>query len=47
MPPSPVETVVDEICEQLKIDPLDFRIRNGAKEGTRRADGPDLSARLA
>jgi CO/xanthine dehydrogenase Mo-binding subunit len=35
-----VETVVDEICEQLKIDPLDFRIKNGAKEGTRRADGP-------
>ncbi len=35
-----VETVVDEICEQLQIDPLDFRIKNGAKEGTRRADGP-------
>ncbi len=34
------ETVIDEICAQLKIDPLDFRIRNGAKEGTRRADGP-------
>ncbi|MFO0843206.1 MAG: xanthine dehydrogenase family protein molybdopterin-binding subunit [Gemmataceae bacterium] len=34
------ETVVDELCERLKIDPLDFRIRNGAKEGTRRADGP-------
>jgi xanthine dehydrogenase molybdenum-binding subunit len=34
------ETVVDEICEKLKIDPLEFRIRNGAKEGTRRADGP-------
>jgi CO/xanthine dehydrogenase Mo-binding subunit len=34
------ETVVDEICEQLGIDPLDFRIKNGAHEGTRRADGP-------
>jgi CO/xanthine dehydrogenase Mo-binding subunit len=34
------ETVVDEICERLRIDPLDFRIKNGAKEGTRRADGP-------
>lgn len=34
------ETVIDEICEKLKVDPLDFRIRNGAKEGTRRADGP-------
>ena len=27
------ETVVDEICEKLKIDPLDFRIKNGAHEG--------------
>ncbi len=34
------ETVVDEICEKLKIDPLEFRIKNGASEGTRRADGP-------
>jgi CO/xanthine dehydrogenase Mo-binding subunit len=34
------ETVVDEICEKLKIDPLDFRIKNGAREGSRRADGP-------
>jgi CO/xanthine dehydrogenase Mo-binding subunit len=34
------ETVIDEICERLRIDPLDFRIKNGAKEGTRRADGP-------
>jgi CO/xanthine dehydrogenase Mo-binding subunit len=34
------ETVVDEICEVLKIDPLEFRIKNGAREGTRRADGP-------
>jgi CO/xanthine dehydrogenase Mo-binding subunit len=34
------ETVIDEICEKLNLDPLDFRVRNGAKEGTRRADGP-------
>ncbi len=34
------ESVVDEICEKLKIDPLDFRIKNAAHEGTRRADGP-------
>jgi CO/xanthine dehydrogenase Mo-binding subunit len=34
------ETIVDEICEQLKIDPLEFRLKNAAKEGTRRADGP-------
>ena len=35
-----METVVDEICEKLKIDPLEFRIKNAAKEGSRRADGP-------
>jgi CO/xanthine dehydrogenase Mo-binding subunit len=34
------ETVIDEICERLKIDPLDFRHKNAAREGTRRADGP-------
>jgi CO/xanthine dehydrogenase Mo-binding subunit len=34
------ETVIDEICEKLSLDPLDFRIANGAREGTRRADGP-------
>jgi CO/xanthine dehydrogenase Mo-binding subunit len=34
------ETIIDEICAKLKIDPLDFRIKNGAHEGTRRADGP-------
>lgn len=34
------ETVVDEICEKLSMDPLEFRVTNGSKEGTRRADGP-------
>lgn len=34
------ETVVDEICEKIKMDPADFRIRNASKEGTRRVDGP-------
>ena len=33
------ETVVDEICEKLSMDPIDFRILNAAKEGTRRATG--------
>ena len=35
-----VETVVDEIAEKLRIDPIDLRLMNAAKEGTRRADGP-------
>ena len=34
------ETVIDEICERLGIDPLDFRLLNGAREGTRRVTGP-------
>ncbi|MBI4641280.1 MAG: xanthine dehydrogenase family protein molybdopterin-binding subunit [Candidatus Tectomicrobia bacterium] len=34
------ETVIDELAEQLGIDPLEFRLLNAAKEGTRRADGP-------
>ena len=33
------ETIIDEFCEKLGMDPLDFRILNGAKEGTRRATG--------
>ena len=33
------EAVVDEICEQLSMDPLEFRLMNAAKEGTRRATG--------
>jgi xanthine dehydrogenase molybdenum-binding subunit len=35
-----LETVVDEVCEKLGMDPLAFRLKNGAREGTRRVDGP-------
>jgi CO/xanthine dehydrogenase Mo-binding subunit len=34
------ETVVDEICRELEIDPAEFRVKNAAREGTRRVDGP-------
>ena len=34
-----VETVVDEIAESLGMDPIEFRLLNAAKEGTRRVDG--------
>ncbi len=34
------ETVIDELCEKLGMDPLEFRLLNGAQEGDRRADGP-------
>ena len=34
------ETVIDELAEKCGIDPLDFRIMNGAKEGTLQPAGP-------
>jgi CO/xanthine dehydrogenase Mo-binding subunit len=34
------ETIMDQMAEKLGIDPLDFRLNNAAKEGTRRATGP-------
>ena len=34
------ESVIDELAEKLNLDPIDFRMRNGAKEGTRRLTGP-------
>ncbi|MCS7222164.1 MAG: xanthine dehydrogenase family protein molybdopterin-binding subunit [Anaerolineae bacterium] len=34
------ETVVDELCEKLGMDPIEFRLLNGVREGDRRADGP-------
>lgn len=35
-----VETVIDEICRKLEICPLEMRLKNSSKEGTRRVDGP-------
>ena len=34
------EQVIDELAEKLKMDPIEFRLKNAAKEGTRRVDGP-------
>ena len=34
------ETLMDELAESLKIDPVDFRLANAAVEGTRAAFGP-------
>ncbi len=33
------ESVVDELAERLGLDPIEFRLKNAAREGTRRADG--------
>lgn len=34
-----VESLVDEIAERLNIEPMELRLLNAAREGTRRADG--------
>ena len=34
------EAVVNELAEKLKIDPIELRLKNAAREGTRRVDGP-------
>src|SRR4029450_11927834 len=34
------EQVIDELADKLKIDPIEVRLKNAAKEGTRRVDGP-------
>ena len=39
-----VESVIDELAEQLGMDPMDLRLRNAAREGTRRADGAILGS---
>src|SRR2546428_12796576 len=44
-PGSPVaafaaESVIDELCEKLSMDPVEFRLRNAAREGTRQPTGP-------
>jgi len=30
---------VDELAERLGMDPIEFRLKNAAREGSRRADG--------
>src|SRR5205809_2466013 len=35
-----VESVVDEIAKKLGLDPIDLRMMNAAREGTRRRTGP-------
>ena len=34
------EAVIDEIARKLAMDPIEFRLLNASKEGTRRVDGP-------
>ena len=32
--------MIDEVCEKLNLDPIEFRLRNASKEGTRKIEGP-------
>ena len=34
------EQVIDELCHKLSMDPIEFRLRNAAREGTREVAGP-------
>jgi len=35
-----VECVLDELASELKMDPLELRLKNAAKQGTKAAHGP-------
>ena len=35
-----MESIVDEVCRALKMDPLEFRIRNATRKGDRMPSGP-------
>ena len=35
-----VESLLDEMCRELKLDPLDVRLKNAAREGTKSSYGP-------
>ena len=41
-----VECVIDELAGSSKMDPLDLRLKNAAKEGTKAAHGPTFPHRL-
>jgi CO/xanthine dehydrogenase Mo-binding subunit len=36
------ETVMDELCEKLGMDPIEFRLLNGVRDGDRRSNGVPL-----
>jgi CO/xanthine dehydrogenase Mo-binding subunit len=39
-----VESVVDELCQELKLDPLDVRLINAADKGSKSSYGPTFEA---
>ncbi|UYV36637.1 xanthine dehydrogenase family protein molybdopterin-binding subunit [Rhodobacteraceae bacterium D3-12] len=39
-----VESVIDELCDKLNLDPIETRLKNAAREGTRASYGPTYPA---
>ena len=37
-----VESVVDELCKELRLDPLDVRLKNASSDGSKAAYGPNF-----
>lgn len=37
-----VESIIDELCKKLSLDPIDVRLMNASKEGTRASYGPNF-----
>ena len=35
-----IESLVDQMAADAGMDPIEFRLKNGCREGTRRVDGP-------
>jgi CO/xanthine dehydrogenase Mo-binding subunit len=40
----PCEAVVNELAEQLGMDPMDLRLKNASKQGTQRTNGGRFGA---
>ena len=40
-----VESVIDELAREIGMDPLEFRLKNAAKEGTKSSYGPTYGHR--
>jgi len=39
-----VESVIDELCKKLDLDPIDTRLKNASREGTKASFGPRFDA---
>jgi CO/xanthine dehydrogenase Mo-binding subunit len=37
-----IESVIDELCRELKLDPIDVRLKNASSDGSKAAYGPNF-----